>query len=274
MSKILRLGVISDIHHGPRASYAGELRKLGEQALLLTERFVREMNESTRPDVVAHLGDAIEDVGPEQDRHHYSQVMELLGRLAAPVLHITGNHDEVNLGQAELEQLRGPAALRLPCTVHGHRLLALPGHATARRCWTDEQAIATLRRELAEAAGPVLLFTHQSLADQDLRGNPWFEGSPHQCLIEQRAEVRRLLEESGAVRGVIGGHLHWNRLDVHRGIPYFTVQSLIENVARPGAPAPVPAAAWAVFEIGPDSVRGRVAGNDPASWECRPGAGV
>ncbi|MBM4319473.1 MAG: phosphoesterase, partial [Deltaproteobacteria bacterium] len=261
----LRLTVITDIHHGPRATCRGQLRKLGELAIPLAAAFVRQMNEVVRPDLVVHLGDAIEDVDRQSDRAHYARVIELLGQLEAPLLHVTGNHDEVNLAVAELEQLRGPAALRPPCTLLGHRLLALPAHCTARRCWTDEEEIAALQRELEATDLPVLLFVHPSLADQELTGNSWFDGLPYQCLIEQRRSVRQLLEQSGRVRAVIGGHLHWNRLDAHAGIPYFTVQSLIENVAPPDAP-PLAAAAWALFELGPGQIRGEVRGHDPASW--------
>ena len=43
----------------------------------------------------------------------------------------------------------------------------------------------------------------------------------------------------GDVRAVFNGHLHWNHLDVIAGIPYVTVQSLIENLDddAPGRPA-------------------------------------
>ncbi len=70
---------------------------------------------------------------------------------------------------------------------------------------------------------------HHSAADQDLRGNRWFEGSPHLCLVRERRAMRRLFEEHG-VLAVFNGHLHWNHLDVIRGIPYVTLQSLIENL--------------------------------------------
>ena len=48
-----------------------------------------------------------------------------------------------------------------------------------------------------------------------------------------------LRAESGRVRAVFNGHLHWNHLDVIAGIPYVTVQSLIENLDddAPGRPA-------------------------------------
>jgi hypothetical protein len=39
-----------------------------------------------------------------------------------------------------------------------------------------------------------------------------------------------MIEEHGDVRAVFNGHLHWNHLDVVGGVPYVTVQSLVENL--------------------------------------------
>ena len=80
---------------------------------------------------------------------------------------------------------------------------------------------------------------HHSAADQVLEGNRWFEGSPHICLVNERRALRRLFRERGKVLAVFNGHLHWNHLAVHDGIPYVTLQSLVENVDddAPGRPA-------------------------------------
>ena len=86
---------------------------------------------------------------------------------------------------------------------------------------------------------PTVVLMHHSAADQDLTGNRWFEGSPHICLVRARRSIRKLFEEHGDVRAVFNGHLHWNHLDVINGIPYVTLQSLIENLDddAPGRPA-------------------------------------
>jgi hypothetical protein len=74
-----------------------------------------------------------------------------------------------------------------------------------------------------------VVFLHHGLADQDLTGNPWFEGRPEYCLVENRKEIRDILSESKKVIAVFNSHLHWDRQDFHDGIPYFTIQSLVEN---------------------------------------------
>jgi len=262
----LRIGIITDVHNGPRASFAGELRKLSELALDLAEEFVGAMNRVVRPDVVVHLGDAVEDESPEADRRHYAQVMDVLDDLDVRVLHLTGNHDEINLEGETLTDLQGRWALSSPLDINGWRLLTLETHSDLKRTWVDDSALAQLEAELAEFDGPVALFSHHPLADQDLTGNPWFERLPQLALVDERARVRSLLASAGNVRAAFNGHVHWNHMAEHDGIPYFTVQSLIENISAPGA-EPQASAAWAVAELTPDAIRVDVRGWDPADWE-------
>ena len=106
---------------------------------------------------------------------------------------------------------------------------------------------------------------HHSAADQDLRGNRWFEGSPHLCLVRERRRLRALFAEHGEVRAVFNGHLHWNHLDVIEGIPYVTLQSLIENLDddAPGRAA----AAHAVARISERRIVVEVHGAERARYQ-------
>ena len=67
------------------------------------------------------------------------------------------------------------------------------------------------------------------------------------------------------MRVVFNGHVHRNHLDVIAGIPYVTIQSLIENLDEdaPGRPA----AAHAVATITESRIVVRVRGNDPARYQ-------
>jgi hypothetical protein len=93
----------------------------------------------------------------------------------------------------------------------------------------DDQ-LAWIEGDLAAHTGPTVILMHHSAADQDLRGNRWFERAPHLCLVRERRRLRAMIEEHGDVRAVFNGHLHWNHLDVVGGVPYVTVQSLVENL--------------------------------------------
>ena len=101
--------------------------------------------------------------------------------------------------------------------------------------------------------------------DQDLRGSPWFEGRPHACLVRERRRIRALFQQHGDVRAVFNGHLHWNHLDVIAGIPYVTLQSLIENLDddAPGRAA----AAHAVVRLSTKRIVVEVAGAERARYQ-------
>ena len=81
----------------------------------------------------------------------------------------------------------------------------------------------------------------------------------------ERPRVRRIIEESKKVIAVFNGHVHWNHFDLCNGIPYITVQSLIENLDddAPGRPA----AAHAVCRLSERRLVIEIEGNDPARYQ-------
>jgi hypothetical protein len=106
---------------------------------------------------------------------------------------------------------------------------------------------------------------HHSASEQDLEDSLWFKGLSHLALVKERAELRQILQASGKVRVVFNGHVHRNHLDVIAGIPYVTIQSLIENLDEdaPGRAA----AAHAIATIDESRIVVRVRGNDPARYQ-------
>jgi 3',5'-cyclic-AMP phosphodiesterase len=238
----LTLAFVTDVHVGPEARFEGKLRKLSHRAPELLARFVERMNETVRPDAVVHLGDAIEDEGSALDRERYQLVVDTLGKLRCPVFHVAGNHDSVHLSDADLLEIWGQGSERTHYArdIGGYRLVALHTHEIKdQRVFVEEAQLVWLEAELCREGPPVILVMHHSAADQVLLGNRWFEGRPHICLVQERKRLREIVERSGRVLCVVNGHLHWNQLTVHGGVPYVTVQSLIENLDddAPGRPA-------------------------------------
>ncbi len=265
----LTVGVVTDLHFGPQATFGGKLRKLTAHAPRLLEDFVRRMNEEVRPSFVVNLGDDIEDEGRDADGARYAEVMKILARLDAPTLHVAGNHDTVHLGPEDLLSAWGRppgSQLYYATDVGGYHVVVLRTvEVKDTSVSIDEAQLSWLEADLSASPRPTLVFMHHSAADQHLVGNRWFEGSPHICLVRERARLRGILEASGRVLLVMNGHLHWNHLDVHRGIPYVTLQSLIENLDEdaPGRPA----AAHAVLRITPRRVLVEIEGEHRARYQ-------
>jgi 3',5'-cyclic AMP phosphodiesterase CpdA len=262
----LTLGIVTDLHFGPEARHEGKLRKLTANAGELARAFVREMNEVVKPDLVVNLGDDIEDESREKDLERYGECQAILRTAAAPLVNVAGNHDLVNMNRADISTIwerTGP--LYYAFDKGGFRFVVLHTIEAGPLIHVPETQLEWLRAELNAASLPVVVLMHHSASEQDLDDSRWFHGRPEYALVRERAEIRRIFEDSRKVKLVLNGHLHRNHCDVIRGIPYVTVQSLIENLDEdaPGRPA----AAHAVVRLSPERIVVRVRGNDPARYQ-------
>lgn len=264
---MLTLGIITDLHFGPSARHDGKLRKLSDRAGELAGDFIRRMNDAVNPDLVVNLGDDIEDESREADLTRYGQCQAILRGARAPLVNVAGNHDLIHLNREDLAafwQREGP--LYYAFDLGGWHFVVLH---TIERQDVDVRIpgpqLEWLRADLASGDAPTVVLMHHSASEQCLDDSRWWPGRAHLALVKERAELRALLEASARVRLVVNGHLHWNHLDVIAGIPYVTVQSLVENIDddAPGRPA----AAHAVMHLRERGIVVRVAGNDPARYQ-------
>lgn len=263
----LVIGFVTDLHFGPAAYHDGKLRKLTHHAAELTRGVVRAMNDELRPDLLVNLGDDIEDEGREADLARYTECQEILRTAKAELVNVAGNHDTIHLTREDLARIwkhEGP--LFYSMDRGGHHLVVL--HTLERKdveVRIPQAQLDWLKDDLARTKLPTIVLMHHSASEQDLEDSFWFKGLAHLALVKERAELRRIFEDSGKVRVVFNGHVHRNHLDVIAGIPYVTIQSLIENLDEdaPGRPA----AAHAIATITDSQITVRVRGNDPARYQ-------
>lgn len=253
------LAFISDTHIGPAGFYKGIRRKLTEYAEPYLAEFAQHVQHAGGYDAVLQLGDLIEDESPERDHIHFATGVRLLAQCAAPAHHVIGNHDTAQQDAGVLlTLLKRPAHFYSFDLADAHVVVLHTLHREGRVLLPDEQ-LKWLRDDLAGTRLPALVCAHHSFADQDLRGNPWFEGAPEACLAHNRAAVRAVLRKAGNVLAVVNGHLHWNHVDWHDGIAYITVQSAVENCDEAGTPAH----AWGEIEITANRFSLQQFGNTP-----------
>ena len=244
----MRIALVTDVHFGPAATFEGKLRKLTNHAAALTEEFVDRVRSLDDPDAIANLGDVLEDLDAATDRSNYQRFVKLLNGAGCPVLHVAGNHDDVNLSVEDLAALwqlpsearPGPDPVSYSVNIGWLHVTVL--HSVERKdrdVRLPPAQLQWLQQDLAATTLPTLVLVHHPLSEMRLAGNRWFEKAPHICRVAERRQARKIIEESGRVLAVLNGHVHWNHFDVVSGIPYITLQSLIENLDddAPGRPA-------------------------------------
>lgn len=263
----LRFALVADIHIGPEALYEGKIRKLSRFSLDYLDSFVElVLADRGEPEFsfVVQLGDLIEDADAETDRANIKAGLSSFARLEkrVPVLHVLGNHEQVNLQVPELSSLVGREKPYYSLALaHYHLIVLFSASRSHTDIHIDEKQLAWLECELAATNRPVLVFVHHPLDEQSLRGNVWFERYPDYCFVEERAAVREVLERSGKVLAVFGGHVHQNSVSTIGSIHYCTVQSLVENIGEEGRAS----FAYAFVEISEEGLAIEVFGADSLS---------
>jgi len=256
----MRFAIISDIHMGPERFYKGVKLKLTDLAMGYTNEFIDKINQDSKVKFVVQLGDAIDSSDRECDKKNYALITSLLKKLHCPVYHVMGNHEFQYILHQELKALTGYKELYYSFDIEEIHGIVLFSEAVQQiDIRISQEQIDWLKKDLEKTSKKTIVFVHYSLADQDLEGNVWFQGFPDVCLIKNRKDVRNILAESGKVIAVFMGHLHWNKMDMHGPIPFFTIQSLVENMNLSG----LPSNSYAIVALTEESIKVDIKGNHP-----------
>ena len=223
----LRIGLVTDIHHGPDVDV-----RTGSAARSLLAAFTACMRDRFRPDLIVDLGDRINDVDPETDRVRLREVRDMLETAGPPVVYAWGNHDLTNVAPADARAILGKQADHESFDANGYHLVVLNSQdptvegigvtlSSAQLDWLEQDLRATSR--------PAIVFCHHPLDEQDPGRHWYFADHPDHALARNRERARRILAASGRVRAVFNGHMHLNTVEVIDGVPYITVMSLVDS---------------------------------------------
>jgi 3',5'-cyclic-AMP phosphodiesterase len=251
----LKIAVVTDIHHG-----AARLTKRGDQAIGLLDRFLA-FCAGYGPDLIAELGDRINDQDRETDRLLLRQVAGKFQGLNTPHVHLDGNHDsDFLLPEDNAESISSGRHQSLD--LNGYHLVfwnastKIPRPEPFRA--TDED-LAWLEQDLASTDLPMIIFSHVPFSGASMVGNYWFHNTPEHATYPNSAEIRAIVEASDRVILCVAGHVHWNSLHRVNAIPHITVQSLTESFTTGGNAAE----AWATLEVDGRDIYWRTYGHDP-----------
>ena len=254
----MKFVIITDIHLGPEGYWRGILRKINANAKQYLTNFVVKMNNDTKPEFVIVLGDLIEDDNPKKDTENLKYIVSKLSGLNCPVHYVAGNHDLRNVSETELMNIFQQKCLYYSFDSNNIHYIVLFSRVVGKEeTRIDGTQLEWLRQELHKTNHKCIVFVHHGLADQSLQGNAWFNEKPEYALIENRNTVRSVLEEQKNVLAVFNSHLHWDKKHVHNSIPYYTIQSFIENEDDKG----IASEAYAIVDVSNNKVFVKVEGN-------------
>ncbi len=243
-----RFGIITDPHYANRqysTRYCSEsLDKIAECVELMNKQEVN---------FLVELGDFKDQDEPpvEANTITYLQAVEAaLQRFTGSTYHVLGNHDMDSLSKAQfLANVENtgiaPDASYYSFDLNGLHFVVLDANFTSdgtaydhgNFSWTDaiipSAELDWLRKDLASANGPVIVFTHQLL---DGTGSYY---------VGNAANVRQILEASGKVLAVFQGHHHSGAYNQLRGIHYYTLKAVVEGSGAQNN-------AYAIVEVYPD----------------------
>jgi 3',5'-cyclic AMP phosphodiesterase CpdA len=230
-----RIGLITDIHSGPDID-----TRLGTAAFPLLDKFVETMSQRFRPDLIVDLGDRINDVNVNEDTQRIQKVRSCLESIGVPIFFLYGNHDLVNTDQGKMRKLLGKQSDFESVDFMGYHFIFLntqdPTFGGVGGTISEDQ-LHWLEDDLDKCVGPAVIFSHHPLDEQKISSHWFFGKHPEFALAVNREQARTLFTRSQKVRAVFNGHMHWNNVEVIDGIPYVTVESLVDGGLTDGNPA-------------------------------------
>ena len=243
----MKLIIFSDLHHcNKRQFYKETERKLALCSIEMANKITKKID-TIKPDAAIYLGDFIEDTHDyPTDLANFKKAWHMLSdSIKVPFHWVIGNHEMNAFGYKDVKAVTGRKDLTYSVDAGGYHLVFLSLNETASnddnggvRCARSVSTadLEWLENDLAKNKLPCLVFTHFGLAWDLQKGNWWFHKYPMFGLLKNRRKVKKILRNHTEVKAVFSGHQHWTKKVMERGILYYLVGSLVENVNLDGVP--------------------------------------
>jgi len=210
------------------------------------KKLVAKIND-IKPDLVVNLGDTIEDLRDvEADTRNLQHVWKLLSGIKSRFYCVPGNHDMLTLSRRQFLDIIGYETSTFSVDIGGYHFvfLGLDDKETTMttgykmKMTISQSDIGWLENDIKQNKLPSIVFTHFALADDDMKGNFWFDREPQriEAFLDNRDQIKRVLKTDKNLLGVFSGHQHWTKTIIEDGISYHVVGSLTENLKGDGKP--------------------------------------
>lgn len=248
MKKIV---IFSDLHYAPeRPINNGSKieRKLIEYAEPLLDKITDKINNEINPDLVLYLGDVVEDFNDhDKDIENLNYIWKKLQKIESPFYSCIGNHDLRSMeSRTEVEEIFGYEHSTFSFDIEGLHIVILGTYVNNelgreeggifKTQFISEDDMNWLKQDLKNNNLPTIVCLHFGVAEDDMKGNWWFENLPETALLGNRKELKEILKNDENILAVFSGHQHWTKKIVEDGIPYYVVGSMSENINDDGIP--------------------------------------
>lgn len=232
---LIRFGLVTDVHYADtdaRGSryYRDSLAKLKECVALMNAEQV---------DFLIELGDFKDQDEPPMESYslNYLRTVEnVFRKFTGRRYHVLGNHDLDSISKNQFISVIKNSGIARDRTFYsfdrnGLHFIVLDANFTSEGApycrgnfdWRDTNIPPSqcdwLGEDMKTTELPTIVFIHQLL---DGEGDVY---------VNNAAQVRKLLENSGKVLAVFQGHYHQGSYNVINGIHYYTLKALVEGPA-------------------------------------------
>ena len=244
-----RFGIATDSHYADADTvgsryYRHSLDKLTECVELMNDQKV---------DFLVELGDFKDQNNPAVEKMtltYLRTVEKVFQNFKGPTYHVLGNHDMDSISKEQFltnveNTCIAPSKSYYSFDFNGVHFVILDANYRTDGTdynhgnfdWTDANIpsaeINWLRQDLAAAHRPTIVFIHQLL---DGTGPVY---------VNNAADIRKILEQSGKVTAVFQGHHHSGSYSYIEEIHYYTLKAMVEGPGQENN-------SYAIVEILPD----------------------
>lgn len=218
MNQKCKIIIFSDIHYLDVGTEPRNKRKITKLAIPILNKLIDEINNKYKPDVSIHLGDLIQDDrNHNKDLENIKYVCEQLKNIKFPFYSIIGNHDLATMeSRREVEEVLGYEHSTFSVNINGYHLILLGSDVEInigdinggvnKTRFISKEDLEWLQKDLKENKLPCMIFSHFGIAEDDMKGNYWFEERPEQALFENRKELKQIIKENNNIIAVFSGH--------------------------------------------------------------------
>lgn len=241
----------SDLHYAPEKPINnGSIieRKLMEYAQPLLQKLIYKINSEIKPDLIIYLGDLVEDFNDhDKDIVNLTYVWNEFKNIEGPFYSCIGNHDLRSMSsRKEVEKIMGYEHSTFSVDINGIHLVILgtdvnnnigrEAGGILKTQFMSKEDFEWLKEDLNQNNLPTIICIHFGIAEDDMKGNWWFESCPEDALLANRKELKEILENSENILAVFSGHQHWTKHIEEDGIAYHILGSMTENIKDDGIP--------------------------------------